>query len=312
MSIGATILNIFRFNRKNWKAVSLCILTATVFWFFNALNKNYSTNITFPLEFDFDQENFIPVTPLPTQVKLNVTGIGWDLFRRSSGLKVPSLVIPLERPAEVKKIVAVPGLFAHQLERFNINFVLSDTFRVQIDPIERRWITLRLDTKSIALRDGYIRISEPELDPDSIHVEGPLSLIKTFIEPLYLKLSDKSIDETYEEDVEVEFLHNELIKRNPPTVHVAFKVDKLITLNDSLPLKIINYPKGANPYLGIKALPCNYSVPESLMNTYVRDSVKAVIDLRYFTKGIKQIKPEVVGLPHHSVVNSIDSIFVKF
>lgn len=312
MSITATILNIFRFNGKNWKVVTLCILTATVFWFFNALNKTYSTNITFPLEFDFDQENFIPVAPLPKQVKLNVSGIGWDLFRRSSGLKVPSLVIPLERPAEVKKIVAVPGLFAHQLERFNINFVLSDTFRVAIDPIERRWITLRLDAKSIALKDGYIRISEPELSPDSIHVEGPLSLIKTFIEPLYLKLSDQDIDENYEEDVEVEFLHNDLIKRKPPTVNVNFKVDKLITLNDSLQLKIINFPKGANPYLGIKALPCNYSVPESLMNTYVRDSVKAVIDLRYFTKGIQKIKPEVVGLPRHSIVNKIDSIFVKF
>jgi hypothetical protein len=312
MGITASILNIFRFNRKNWKAVTLCILTATVFWFFNALNKNYSTNITFPLEFDFDQENFVPVRPLPTEVKLNVTGIGWDLFRRSSGLKVPSLVVPLERPAEVKKIVAVPGLFAHQLERFNINFVLSDTFRIAIDPIERRWITLRLDANAIALKDGYIRISEPELNPDSINVEGPASVIKTFIEPLYLKLGDKSIDENYAEDVEVEFIHNELIKRNPPTVNVKFKVDRLVTLNDSLPLEIINFPKGANPYLGIKALPCNYSVPESMMNAYVRDSVKAVIDLRYFTKGIQQIKPEVVGLPPYSIVNKIDSIFVKF
>lgn len=312
MTIASTILNIFRFNRKNWKAVALCFLTATVFWFFNALNKNYSTNITFPLEFDFDRESYVPVSPLPRQVKLNVTGIGWDLFRRSSGLKVPALVIPLERPADVKKIVAVPALFAHQLERFNINFVLSDTFRLAIEPILRRSVTLRLDPASIDIKPGYVRTSEPKLTPDSVELQGPHSIIQSFIEPVLLRLGEQDLDENYREDVEVEFLHNELLQRNPPVVTVEFTVDRLVELNDSIPLKIINYPKGANPYLGIKALPCTFFVPERAMRNLNLDSVKAVVDLRHFTRGIQQIKPSVEGLPPYSIVTKIDSIYVKF
>jgi hypothetical protein len=249
---------------------------------------------------------------LPAQVRINVSGIGWDLFRRSAGLNVPPLVVPLERPSEVKKIVAVPGLFAHQLERFEINFVLSDTLRVAIEPIERRWITLRLDAKSIGLRKGFVRTTEPELKPDSIQVIGPAPLIKSFIEPVYLKLADSNIDGNYDEDVEVELLNNDLITRNPPTVNVNFHVDKLIELTDSIPLRVINYPSEANPYLGIRALPCRFSVPERFMNRYHPDSVFAIVDLKNFTRGTQQLKPNVIGLPPYSLVHHIDSIYVKF
>src|SRR5436190_17094022 len=104
MSVINSIFNLLRFNRKNWKAVVLCGFAATVFWFFNALNKNYTTNINFPIAFEFNQDNYVAVRPLPQVVRVNVTGMGWSLFRKSVGLNVPPLVVPLERPAETKKI----------------------------------------------------------------------------------------------------------------------------------------------------------------------------------------------------------------
>ena len=76
MRILDSIFNILRFNRRNWKAVVLCMFTATIFWFFNALNKTYTTNINFPLDFEFDRQNFIPVKGLPQFVRLNVLETG--------------------------------------------------------------------------------------------------------------------------------------------------------------------------------------------------------------------------------------------
>ena len=132
MSFFNSIFNILRFNKKNWKAVVLCIFTATVFWFFNALNKEYTTTISFPLEFDYNRDRYIPVKPLPQDVRINVTGIGWNLFRRSAQVKVPPLVIPLDRPTDVQKIVGstLPAFFANQLGDFQINFVITDTLHI--------------------------------------------------------------------------------------------------------------------------------------------------------------------------------------
>src|SRR5688500_9404559 len=148
MSFLNSIFNILRFNRRNWKAVVLCVFTATVFWFFNALNKTYTTNINFPLTFDYDNENFIPVGGMPQYVRLNVTGNGWELFKRSTGVKLDPLQIPLERPAEVKKIVG-SGLtfaFTNQLSGLEINRVLSDTLYLDLEPKIGRWVKLAVDS----------------------------------------------------------------------------------------------------------------------------------------------------------------------
>ena len=103
----------------------MCVFAATVFWFFNALNKSYTTNINFPLSFDYDKDNFVPVQNLPSQVRLNVTGNGWDLFKRSTGVKLIPLEIPLERPADIKKIVGntLQPFFSSQVDGMELNFV---------------------------------------------------------------------------------------------------------------------------------------------------------------------------------------------
>src|SRR6478609_8928242 len=132
MGFFSSILNILRFNQRNWKAVVLCVLTASVFWCFNALNKRYTTTLSFPIQFEFDRERFIAVRPLPSQVRINVTGIGWNLLRRSTGVRVPPLLISLDRPTEVRKIVGstLPGIFSTQLGGFDINFILTDTLHL--------------------------------------------------------------------------------------------------------------------------------------------------------------------------------------
>src|SRR5690606_22277689 len=157
MGVINTIFNILRFNRRNWKAVVLCFVAATVFWFFNALNKTYTTTISFPLAFEYDEENFVAVSGLPQNVRLNVTGNGWELFKRSTGVKRESLQIPLERPGEVKKIVGT-GLkfsFTNQLNGLEINHVLNDTIYVDLEPKTERWIHVQVDSVQYNLKKGY-------------------------------------------------------------------------------------------------------------------------------------------------------------
>jgi hypothetical protein len=314
MSVINSIFNLLRFNRKNWKAVVLCLFAATVFWFFNALNKNYTTNISFPLKFDYDQENYVAIHPLPQAVRVNVTGIGWDLFRRSLGLKVPALVVPLERPVEIRKIVGstLPALFANQLERLEINFVLTDTLHVAIEPKGKRWVTLAVDTPSILFRNGYVMTSTPLISPDSIYIEGPWNLVKGISEPVYLKIAQRNIDESFHNDVEVQFVNNELIRRNPPTVSVNFEVDRLRQVTDSVRLVLVNLPKGARPSLAVRKFPCTFAIPQRYMDDYIPDSLKAVVDLKNFSRGFKRVQPVLQGLPPYSKVIKVDSVFVKF
>ena len=314
MSIIQSIFNLLRFHRKNWKAVVLCIFAATVFWLFNSLNKNYTTNINLPLVFDYDREHYIAIRPLPEAVRFNVTGGGWNLFRKSVGLKVPPLIIPLPQPSEVKKIVGstLPALITNQPEGFSINFVLTDTLHVAIEPKKDRWIKLKVDIPTLLIKRGYGLVSDIKISPDSVFIEGPLKLINSLPEAVNLKLTDRNIDDDFAEDIEVKFLNDELIKRNPLTVFVSFKVDRLIEIEHSVPLEVVNPPRNSWPVIGGKQLPLTFAVPESFQDSLSRHSLKAVVDLSHITKGEKKLLPTIVGLPPYSQIVKLDSVSIKF
>ena len=130
------------------------------------------------------------------------------------------MVVPLPQPSEVKKIVGstLPALVSNQPEGFAINFVLTDTLHVAIAPRKKRLITLRVDIPTLLLKKGYGLVSDIKIMPDTVLIEGPVELIDSLPKYVDLKLSDRNIDDDFAENIEVKFLNDELIKRNPPTV----------------------------------------------------------------------------------------------
>ena len=312
MRLFTSILNIFRFNRRNWKAVVLCIFAATVFWFFNALNKSYTTNLNFPLSFDYDRENFVPVRNLPAQVRLNVTGNGWDLFKRSAGVKLVPLEIPLERPSDVKKIVGntLQRFFSTQVDGMELNFVLTDTLYVDLEPKAGRWIRLTMDSIQFNLKKGYGLVSEVSILPDSIFVEGPQPLINRIKEPFKLRLRQRNIDESFSEDVEIDLPQSDVIKRDPPTVAIHFEVDRMINMMDSVKLTAENIPPTISN-IEETWIPVTFEVPEGTNMQELLKGVRAVMDLKNFKRGSARILPQVKGLPPFTRVVKVDSVNIK-
>ncbi|MCK6616955.1 MAG: hypothetical protein L6Q51_04860 [Cyclobacteriaceae bacterium] len=313
MGFVNSIFNLFRFNKKNWKAILLCIFAATVFWFFNALNKNYSANIGFPIVFDYDHEKFVPVKELPEKIRLNVSGNGWDLFRRSSGLKVPPLVIPLERPAEVKKIVGsgLPPLFTTQLEGLQINFVLTDTIYIDINPKAKRIIKLAIDSVDKFIQRNYGVASPISIVPDSVQVEGPEGLIQALPATLYLTLPDDRIKSNFDDVVEVD-AGSEFITRTPPVVRVAFNVESMEEVTHTCPLKLIHVPEQLRVAAEASQVSVTVLTPASQAKLMRADSIYAVVDLKSVPRGHHKIAPRITGLPQYSRVIKVDTVSVSY
>jgi hypothetical protein len=314
MKVINSIFNVLRFNQRNWKPVVLCIFAATVFWFFNALNKTYTTNLRFPLSFDYDHENFVPVKALPRDVRINVTGNGWVLFRRSTGVKIPPLEIPVERPLETRKIVGstLPAFFVNQIEGLEINYVLTDTLYLALEPKTGRWVHLKLDTTKLLIKEGFGLASRISIMPDSIFIEGPKPVITTLTDTVTITLPFNNIDDHFMEDVEVALPSSEVIKRDPPTVAVMFNVQKMVTIKDSVTLVIQNLPESVVPVIGRKQIPVEVSIPQNMVDEFVADSLRAVLDLKDIHRGTHMVIPQLQGLPPFSKVIAIDSVRIKF
>lgn len=312
MALIQSILSFFRFNNKNWKVILLCIFAAAIFWIFNSLNKNYSASIDFPLVFDYDQESYVAVKPLPEDIKLNVTGLGWDLFRKSAGLKVPPLRIPLENPSEVKKIVGatLPALFSGQMEGLQINFVITDTLHLQIDPKIRKRIRIRVDSVEQYIRAGYGLSGEVTVVPDTVWLEGPQSQVIRVPDNFQLKPEVSNIDEPFDELVAVT-VSGSLIQVEPSAVRVGIPVSELVQRSDSAKLTIVNIPRGLRTMAAISKIHFRYDVPANLQSNQV-GQVEAVLDLEGLPKGTHKLVPRLVNLPpfvHHVAVDTLHISF---
>lgn len=314
MRLLNSIINLLHFNRKNWKAVTLCILAAAIFWFFNALNKNYTTTISFPLQFDFDREDYMAVKPLEEELRINVTGMGWDIFRRTMGLRKNPLTIPLDHPATVKKIVGstLPAFFSTQLEAFQINFVANDTVYIDVQPKGKRWITLSADSIYSLINKDYQIVGDVRIQPDSILAEGPEDMIAQIKEPFAVQLESKNIDEDYNEKIELGVENRSLMSFVPEEVRVTFDVERFIQVTDTVRLKLINIPTSALPKMDIEKLPATIRLRQDMASLFPWDSITAVVDLKAFDKGKIKVRPELVGLPEYAELIRIDSIRITY
>jgi hypothetical protein len=314
VNLFRVIVNLFRFNRTNWKAVALCFLTASVFWLFNALNKNYSTNVRFPLSFEFDQAKYVPAATLPRDIYLNVSGNGWDLFRKSLGVKLPLLMIPLERPTEVKKIVGstMPPILAGQVGNLKINHVVTDTLYLNVEPKDSGRYKLVVDARGITFKKGYGRISPIVVLPDTVRLEGPRSAIHNLPDSLGLVLPERRLGGNFRDEIEVTVANNEFIKRNPPVVEVIFEVGPVVEVQRKIKLELLNIPAVIKSTQQTDSILCEVRIPKNREEDFRQIStVKAVVNLIGFKKGEIRMLPVVVGLPPYVELLRTDSVKIK-
>ena len=314
MNFLRAISNLLRFDRTNWKALALCLFAAAIFWIFNALNKNYATNVSFPLRFEYDNIIYVPSQPLPARLTLNVGGNGWELLRKSIGMKVPTITLPLERPAEVRKIPgsALSPIVASQMGALQLNFIVTDTVRIHLELKVSRKLKLVADLKEVTFKKSFARTSPVVVLPDSVLMEGPRSFIDKLGDTLRLKVQASRISNNFRERIELVVDNNEFIIRNPPVAEVIFEVSAVEDVMVLVKLKIPKIPLSVE--VDHDSARCVLSIPAKEHDRFLRDASSMVatfnvVDLR---KGeTTSLLPIVTGVPEYATLVKADSIKLK-
>lgn len=241
-----TILTSLLPTSSSWKAVLLSVGAAATFWLFNSLNQSYTTSINYPISFEFPRENYVITDPLPTQVQINVTGVGWNIFRKTFAFNLPDAIIPLEQPADVKKIVGAGLLpvISEQLNVLRVNYVITDTLDIGIERKKSKMVAITIDSVTISLEKNFRITSQIESDVDSVLITGPESIINQLPDRLPMAIEDKNIDESFDEFVKFKIrgYNQPLLQVTPPEVNVRFKVEEFVNLFGDIPVKRINFP----------------------------------------------------------------------
>ena len=128
--------------------MSLCVLLATTFWFFNAMNKNdYNTNIDYPIDLVFDENEYIPVGDIPTEVLINVDGSGWSIISASLGIGIDEYQIFVDSYrgkyyTNGKDLTYY--ISNHINNNLKVNYIINDTIHFNIEPIVTKTVKIQL------------------------------------------------------------------------------------------------------------------------------------------------------------------------
>lgn len=255
---------------SNLKVALLCFLAAATFWVLNALNKdNYTTLVDYPIELSFDREEFMPVTPVPERIKVEINGNGWDLLRKYFKINETPFEIPIENPSAKQFILTseIRRALAESITPSNLVSIVTDTIKFEIDRVVTRRIRVELDSNEQMLAKNFRIADDIAIEPSWVTIKGPTSKVETLEGVYKISLGESKINKAYNKILPLDFPKGlaEFLTIEEQSVHVRFDVYQMLEGNKRLKLNKQSFPKNV----------VIIDEPSTIIMTYLIDERKA-------------------------------------
>lgn len=298
---------------KQWKVVVVAFLTAATFWFFNSLNKNYTTSLNYPVEFIFNSDSLISVKRLPENIELDVSGGGWSLLRKTAVFSPSPLQIELQNPTTTQLLswIELLPIVRDQIQDLVVNQILEDTLSVQIEPRLQKWVVPEIDSLHVDLEEDYRLVSSVSIVQDSILITGPKSFIDTLSATYVFRLEETEIDDDFDESVLVEFPFRNLIRSNPAEVRVLFEVDEFLRKEVRVPIEPMNFPEDSSSRIEQGSVMISYVVQRGLDEEYGPADFVVLADFDMMRQSDSMTLAMLTGFPQNALEVKIEPEIIK-
>ncbi len=238
----------FRPERSsNLKVVVLCVVTAATFWLLNALNKDdYTTVVNQPIFIAYNSDEYMAVEEVPSTVKIEVHGNGWDLLKRHLQISVTPLTLNLEDPSRQDYLATdnIRRQLSDHLSSTELVSVVQDTIFYKIDKIVSKKIEVVLDTTESILANYHEFGPEINIDPPSVMVTGPISKIDQLQGKIMVSLQEDNIQQNFSKllPIELDKEQSSFLTLDEETVQVSFEVFAFLEGNKRLRINKRYFP----------------------------------------------------------------------
>lgn len=237
----------------------------------------------------------------PREIPINVTGGGWQLFKRTIALKSDPVTIRPENPAQTQFFTSsnLLPLFSSQLNDLNVNYIATDTIFFKIEPFKSRKLAISLDSASIGLRENFHITTPLFLEPDSVIFYGPASMVDQLPDVFVVSLSNAKINGNYDEELSLDMFSNSLIKKIPEVIHVRFQVEEFIEQSATVDIEMVNFPYDSLIFLTQNQVEISYKIQKSFRNKVSKNDFFIIADLNNVQSGDTAISLEVMDSPDY-------------
>ncbi len=189
-------------------------------------------NVDYPIQFLYNDSLFIPTSPLPRTVRVNVSSDGWGLLRHSwLPFRVDPVNYVVRDPLQASVInpSSITASLTEHTKKLHVNYVLTDRLDLAFDRRMTKTIQLVADSVHINLAPRFAVTSVINLTPHTIQIDGPTSLVRGLPDSILVKIPRKRITENYDEELPLNQLRHPLLHASADRVAVSFEVGELLS-----------------------------------------------------------------------------------
>jgi len=293
-------------NNKRIIVFLICLAIATALWFLNALSKDYSATVSFPVKYVNPPSKQFLANKTPVKLDLKIDGQGFTLLRYKL-MSFSPIVIDIETVTEnLESNSGTYKVLSKNLIREVSDQLSSDIKIIEINPEVLEIVLDSLITKTVPVELDINVDFVPQFNlktpiitiPDKVEITGPtiglekISVVKTKVN--ILNKLDADIRQ------EIELIHPEKTTISPEKVTLIIEVEKYTEKEIKIPVEIINKPDKVRIKLFPSELKVLFTVGLSRFETIKSSDFGASVDYNSIVNDVNNLnitlykKPEFI------------------
>lgn len=219
-----------------------CIAIAALFWLLNKLSNQYNSTIVVAVAYVNEPTDKVVVQPLPPTLLLEVEGSGWELLRHTLDLDRPTVVVDIGSFANSGSIPLqnIRSSLSQQLPyTLEIKQVIPAVLPLQMDNSAVKVLPVKLQS-AIAVHPQYGIIDAIQLNPDSVQVTGPVTLLDTMTAVPTEVLELQNVQQDQAGRLALTTNAANALSFNPQAVDYAFSVVPYTETAIAVPVNVIS------------------------------------------------------------------------
>lgn len=227
------------------------LLLSVVFWFLTALNKDYNTILSFPVEYIKLPKGKVITNDAPDQLDLNVQSRGFTLLRLKLQSKLSPLLfdvnsfslnfVPQQDPLTLFIITSqVTEKIQQQLTtEIKIIDVSPDTLFLQLADRYAKMVNVKLNLE-VECEQQFMQVGDLVVAPDSVSLSGPKNILDTLFSVTTFPEKVNGLKKNTE--LVLDLIPIGKIEFSVQKVTVQIPVEKFTEESIKIPLEVINIP----------------------------------------------------------------------
>ena len=275
-------------QKLNQKILTFIFFLALAFllWLLNALDHNYSTNISFPIKYIHFQPNEEMVGNIPSELNINVNGHGYALLKNIIGANSHPIILRVMSLNFIEIDSAKSYVLTRNLKEsiqrqlgsdISINYILPDTLLFTFSPIVHKKVAIE-PIIDVEYEQQYMSGGDIISQPDSIIISGPQAVIDTIYSVQTISKKISKANKSFTVDLKLNSIDN--VNFDKKVVTLTIPVDKFTESSIYIPIRCVNLPDSMEIKMFPSSIKVNYIVSLRNYNMVNQRLFRATVDYR--------------------------------